>query len=144
MNAKESEITEVLVNLVKNAAEALPTGGEIRIKTFLQGDQVILQVIDDGVGIKREHLKKVFEPFWSTKGVSTGTGMGLAVSHGIISRHGGACLWRAKRGKGATFTVTLPLAKEPQEAPMTSGAEDVARQIKHPRDRRYCAYCYAS
>ena len=123
VNAKESEITEVLVNLVKNAAEALPTGGEIRIKTFFEGDQVILQVIDNGVGIKREHLKKVFEPFWSTKGVSTGTGMGLAVSHGIISRHGGAISVESEEGKGATFTVTLPLAKEPQEAPMPSGAE---------------------
>ena len=123
VNAKESEMTEVLVNLVKNAAEALPTGGEIRIKTFLQGDQVILQVIDDGVGIKREHLKKVFEPFWSTKGVSTGTGMGLAVSHGIISRHGGSISVESEEGKGAIFTVTLPLAKAPQEASMASGAK---------------------
>ena len=122
VNAKESEIVEVLVNLVKNAAEALPTGGEIRIKTFFRGDQVILQVTDTGVGIKREHLKKVFEPFWSTKEF-TGTGMGLAVSHGIISRHGGAISVESEEGKGATVTVTLPLAKEPHEVPMPSGAE---------------------
>ncbi len=123
VNAKESEITEVLVNLVKNAAEALKSGGEIRIKTFFQGDQVILQVMDTGVGIMREHLKKVFEPFWTTKEVSTGTGMGLAVSHGIISRHGGAISVESEEGKGATFTVTLPSAKEPLEAPMPSAAQ---------------------
>ncbi len=123
VNAKESEIMEVLVNLVKNAAEALPTGGEIRIKTLLQSDQVILQVIDNGVGIKREHLKKVFEPFWSTKGVSTGTGMGLAVSHGIVSRHRGTISVESEEGKGATVTVTLPLAKEPQKAATPLGPE---------------------
>jgi len=123
VNAKESEITEVLINLVKNAAEALPTGGEIRIKTFFQGDRVILQVMDNGVGIKREHLKKVFEPFWSTKGVSIGTGMGLAVSHGIIARHHGTISMESEEGKGATVTVTLPLAEEPQKAAMPSGAE---------------------
>ncbi|MGO9122763.1 MAG: ATP-binding protein [Desulfomonilaceae bacterium] len=123
VNAKESEITEVLVNLVKNAAEALRTGGEIRIKTFCQGSQVILQVIDTGVGIKREHLKKAFEPFWTTKEVTTGTGMGLAVSHGIISRYGGAISVESEEGKGTTFTVTLPLAKERHKVPMPSGAE---------------------
>jgi PAS domain S-box-containing protein len=121
VNARESEITEVLINLVKNSAEALPAGGEIRIKTFFQGNQVILQVMDTGVGIKREHLKKVFEPFWSTKGVSAGTGMGLAVSHGIISRSGGTISVESLEGKNTTFTVTLPLAKEPEEVPMPSG-----------------------
>ncbi len=120
VNAKESEITEVLINLVKNSAEALPRGGEIRIKTFSQGDQVILEVMDTGMGIKREHLKKVFEPFWSTKGVSAGTGMGLAVSHGIISRHGGTISVESQEGKYTTFTVMLPLAKQLKKVPMPS------------------------
>ena len=123
VNAKESEITEVLVNLIKNATEALQTGGEIRIKTFFKVVEVILQVIDNGVGIKREHLKKVFEPFWSTKGVTTGIGMGLAVSHGIISRHGGSISVESEEGKGTIFTVTIPLAEAPQEVPMASGAK---------------------
>jgi CheY-like chemotaxis protein/anti-sigma regulatory factor (Ser/Thr protein kinase) len=123
VNAKESEITEVLVNLVKNAAEALPTGGEIRIKTFFEGGEVILQVMDNGVGIKREHLKKVFEPFWSSKEVTSGTGMGLAVSHGIISRHGGSISVESEERQGAIFTVTLPLAKAPQEVSMASGTK---------------------
>ena len=123
VNAKESEIMEVLINLVKNAVEALPTGGEIQIQTFFEKGEVTLQVSDNGVGIKREHLKKVFEPFWSTKGASTGTGMGLAVSHGIIRSHGGSISVESEKGKGTTFTVTLPLAKEPSEAPMPSAAK---------------------
>ena len=123
VNAKESEITEVLVNLIKNAAEALQAGGEIRIKTFLEGGKVILRIADNGVGIKGEHLKKVFEPFWSTKEVTTGTGMGLAVSHGIISRHGGSISVESEEGRGTIFNVMLPLAKEPQEVPTVSAAK---------------------
>ena len=96
------------------------------------------------MGIKREHLKKVFEPFWSTKGVSAGTGMGLAVSHGIISRHGGTISVESQEGKNTTFTVTLPLAKQPEEVPMPSAPKMLAAQIKYPRNRRYCAYCHAS
>ncbi len=129
VKAKESEITEVLINLVKNSAEALPAGGEIRIKTFFQGDQAILKVMDTGVGIKREHLKKVFEPFWSTKGVSAGTGMGLAVSHGIISRHGGTISVESQEGKYTTFTVTLPLAKQPEEVPMPSAPKRLPTKL---------------
>ena len=123
VKAKESEITEALVNLVKNAAEALPAGGEIRIKTFFQDDQVILRVSDDGVGIKRENLNKVFEPFWSTKGVSAGTGMGLAVTHGIVSRHGGTILVESEEGKNTVFILTLPLVREPRQAPTPPGAK---------------------
>jgi two-component system cell cycle sensor histidine kinase/response regulator CckA len=129
VNAKESEITEALVNLVKNAAEALPGGGEIRIKTFIEDNQVILQVSDDGMGIKREDLKKVFEPFWSTKGVAAGTGMGLAVSHGIISRHGGTISVESDEGKQTIFTVALPLAKAPQSAPVPSGPETLRSKL---------------
>ena len=123
VNAKESEITEVLVNLIKNATEALQTGGEIRIKTFIEEDEVILQVIDNGAGIKKEHFNKVFEPFWSTKEVTTGIGMGLAVSHGIISRHGGSISVESEEGKCTIFTVTLPSVKQPQQVPMPSGGE---------------------
>jgi PAS domain S-box-containing protein len=123
VKGKEGEIIEVLVNLIKNAAEALPLGGEIRIKTFFQRDEVVLRVSDNGVGIKRGHLKRVFEPFWSTKGLSIGTGMGLAVSHGIISRHGGGINVESEEGKGATFTVTIPFVEETQEAQTLLGEE---------------------
>jgi len=126
VSAKESEIFEVLVNLVKNAAEALTRGGNIWIKTSIQDDQVILWVMDDGMGIRSENLKKVFEPFWTTKGVSVGTGMGLAVSHGIINRHGGTISVESEEGKNTTFTIRLPLAKEPKET-VTRSAETILR-----------------
>ncbi len=130
VSGKEGEIMEVLVNLIKNAAEALPTGGEIRIKTFFQGDGAVLQVSDSGTGIKGEHLKKVFEPFWTTKGLSIGTGMGLAVSHGIISRHGGTIHVNSEEGKGSTFTATIPLANESHEVPMLPGEEMSGAKLK--------------
>jgi CheY-like chemotaxis protein/anti-sigma regulatory factor (Ser/Thr protein kinase) len=126
VNAKESEIFEVLVNLVKNATEALPRGGNIWIKTSVQNDHVTLRAMDDGVGIRSENLRKVFEPFWTTKGVSTGTGMGLAVSHGIINRHGGTICVESEEGKNTTFTIRLPLAKEPRET-VTRSAEAILR-----------------
>ncbi len=130
VKGKESEIIEVLVNLVKNAVEALPMGGQIRIKTFFQLDEAVLQVIDSGAGIKRDHLKNVFEPFWSTKGVSIGTGMGLAVSHGIITRHGGAISVESQEGKGTTFTITIPLANESPVAPIVPGEEVLSTKLR--------------
>jgi len=90
----------------------------------------MLQVSDDGVGIKREDLKKVFEPFWSTKGVTIGTGMGLAVSHGLMARNGGILSVESEEGKGATFTATLPLAKDSQEVPMPSGPKMFLPRLK--------------
>jgi PAS domain S-box-containing protein len=113
VQGKEGELFEVVLNLVKNAAEALPHGGDIRIGTFIEGDRVLLKVHDTGVGIPRADLSKVFEPFWSTKGFDIGTGMGLAVSHGIIARHGGEISVESVEGQGTTFTIELPLAQAP-------------------------------
>ena len=108
VNGKESELFEVIVNLIKNAAEALPSGGEISIKTFVQADDVMLQVTDTGVGISGENLKRVFEPFWTTKGVSAGTGMGLAVSHGSLCVMGEPFPSRAKKEKAQPLRYACP------------------------------------
>ncbi|MBM4329219.1 MAG: response regulator [Deltaproteobacteria bacterium] len=114
------------LNLVKNAAEALPQGGHIQINTFVERDRVILKVHDRGVGISKADLSKVFEPFWSTKGFDIGAGMGLAVSHGIISRHGGEISVESVEGQGSTFTVKLPHAQGPSAE---SAPASEARQI---------------
>ncbi len=110
---KESELFEVLINLIKNSAEAMPLGGIISIKTYRDKDQVHLKVSDTGVGIGSENLKRLFEPFFSTKGVA-GTGLGLAVSHGIISGHGGTISVDSEANVGTTFSITLPLAHSGQ------------------------------
>lgn len=115
VKGRESEIFEVALNLLKNATAALTTGGEVRVRTFAEGGHAVFQIQDDGVGIPRDHLGKIFDPFWTTKG-RKGTGMGLASSYGIVMRHGGEIRVESEPGMGALFTVRLPLAAEAEEA----------------------------
>ena len=103
-----------MVNLVKNAVEALPKGGEIQISTYVDKGCVHLCVEDNGVGIAEGNLEKVFEPFWSTKGVD-GIGMGLASSYGIIRRHEGEIFQERTPDQRTVFTVRLPLEKRETE-----------------------------
>jgi PAS domain S-box-containing protein len=105
------ELFEVIVNLVKNAVEALPYGGSIAVTVLVEDKDVKLQVEDNGTGIPSEHLKHIFEPFWTSKGLN-GTGMGLASSYGIVRRHRGEITVQSQEGHGTTFTVKLPLAEE--------------------------------
>ncbi|MDQ7785245.1 MAG: response regulator [Desulfomonilaceae bacterium] len=112
INGKESAVFEVVVNLLKNASEALSRGGKIEVTTSTEGNKAILRVRDDGVGITKENLGKIFEPFFTTKGFS-GTGMGLASTYGIVKRHGGEITVESEVGQGAQFTVTFPVAGEP-------------------------------
>jgi PAS domain S-box-containing protein len=114
VEGKENELFEVVVNLIKNAAEALPQGGEIRVRTAVEKEGVILQVQDDGLGVPAQTVGRIFEPFFTTKGFR-GTGMGLASSYGIVRRHGGEILVESREGGGSRFTVRLPLVEKPQE-----------------------------
>lgn len=111
----ESELFEVLVNLIKNAVEAISREGEIRIDLVREDGHAVVKVHDTGHGIAQSDLGKVFEPFWGTKGVGIGTGMGLSVSHGIVQRHGGEISVESTQGKGTVFTVKLPLVQEAGE-----------------------------
>ncbi len=127
VKGQESEMFEVIVNLVKNAAEALPEGGDIEVKTYREADEVVVTVHDTGTGIAEEDLPKVFQPFWSSKGVGIGKGMGLAVAHGLARRHGGSISVQSKAKAGTTFTVRLPSAHEPvriTEEPAKTAATD--------------------
>ena len=127
VKGQENEMFEVLVNLIRNAAEAMPQGGDIEVKTYREADEVVVTVRDTGTGIAEEDLPKVFQPFWSSKGVGIGKGMGLAVTHGLVKRHGGTISVQSKVGEGTTFTIRLPLAQEPvrkTEEPAISTAED--------------------
>ncbi len=109
IRGKENELFEVMVNLIKNAVEALPRGGEITISTSVDGDHTYVQIHDNGVGIPAQNVGKVFEPFWTSKGLM-GTGMGLSSSYGIIRRHGGEISLDTKEAEGTTFTIRLPLS----------------------------------
>ncbi|MFH0822143.1 MAG: PAS domain S-box protein, partial [Pseudomonadota bacterium] len=112
VRGEKNELCEVVANLAKNAAEALPKGGAIHIETKVEGDQVVLKVRDTGVGISNENLKRLFNPFFTTK-ATAGSGLGLASSRKIIKDFGGSILVASAEGKGTTFTVRLPLAEEP-------------------------------
>jgi signal transduction histidine kinase/ActR/RegA family two-component response regulator len=105
----DSELREVLVNMVFNAIDAMPEGGTLTLATEIINDSVVITIADTGVGMYPEVRSKIFDPFFTTKG-SAGLGLGLAVSFGIIRRHGGQIDVDSHYGKGTEFRITLPLA----------------------------------
>jgi two-component system NtrC family sensor kinase len=103
---------QAFLNLLINAAQAIPEGNvevnEVRVKARWETpERVVVEVSDTGRGIAPEHLERIFEPFFTTKPVGEGTGLGLAVCHGIVQSHGGEIQVRSEPGKGATFRVSL-------------------------------------
>jgi len=117
-----SQLNQVVMNLVVNAAHAMgPERGCITIRTGSDGDDVWLEVDDNGSGIAPEHLTRIFDPFFTTKPIGKGTGLGLSLAYGIVQRHHGRIEVQSAVGQGTTFRVTLPvhqLAKEEGEAAM--------------------------
>ena len=106
----DSELREVLVNMVFNAIDAMPEGGTLTLSTRTEAESVIVKIVDTGVGMYPEVRSRIFDPFFTTKG-KAGLGLGLAVSFGIIRRHGGNIEVESHYGSGTEFRITLPLAK---------------------------------
>ncbi len=100
-------IEQVLLNLVINACEAMPTGGTLTIKARTMNGHIALSVSDTGIGISDENMKKIFEPLFTTK--TKGIGLGLAISKDLIEANGGNLLVESERGQGTTFTLIFPL-----------------------------------
>jgi signal transduction histidine kinase len=111
--ADGQKLQEVFLNLLINAAQAMRDGtGQIHIsahKSVFLPDLVEIKVHDNGVGIPAENIPRVFDPFFSTKEVGLGTGLGLSVAYGIIEQHGGGITVQSEVGKGTTFNIMLPL-----------------------------------
>ena len=105
------ELREVLVNMIYNAIDAMPSGGEIRMGSQETNGRVVLVIADSGTGMTPEVKSRLFDPFFTTKG-KYGTGMGMAVSFGIIRRHNGAIEVESELGRGTTFRISLPVAEE--------------------------------
>lgn len=105
-----SELREVFVNLIVNAVDAMPAGGHLAISNAREDDRVRLRFTDTGMGIPEDVRERIFEPFFTTKGAH-GTGLGLAVSYGIIERHHGIISVESETGKGTTFEIDLPAAE---------------------------------
>ena len=111
VDASAGQLNQVWLNLLVNAAQAVGEDhGRITIKTFTENDYVTIKVSDTGSGITSEYLNRIFEPFFSTKTVGEGSGLGLSISFGIIAQHLGTIEVESELGKGTTFTVRLPVA----------------------------------
>ncbi|MGD0879682.1 MAG: GAF domain-containing protein [Anaerolineales bacterium] len=116
ISVDRNQIKQVLLNLVHNALHAMPTGGELHISTSLkqrnQHEWLAISLTDTGTGISPENLERVFEPFFTTRSKDGGTGLGLSVTYGIITDHGGSIDVESQVGKGSTFTVWFPVEAE--------------------------------
>ena len=113
ITADPSQLLQVVVNIVVNAVQAMPDGGKLTVATHADADFVYLDVEDSGTGMSRETVKKIFIPFFTTKEVGHGTGLGLPVVHGIVTSHGGGIEVQSELGRGSRFTVALPVAAGP-------------------------------
>jgi two-component system NtrC family sensor kinase len=105
----EGQLSQVWMNLLVNAAQAMNSRGEMWITTLAEGGHVIVKLRDNGPGIPEDVLTRIFDPFFTTKPIGQGTGLGLSIVHAIIERHGGNIKVESSSGAGTTFTVTLPL-----------------------------------
>jgi len=106
------KLQQVFTNLILNARDASPEGGDVRLKTRTADDEsILIEVSDDGIGIAPENLAKIYDPFFTTKGVGRGTGLGLAVTYGIVQEHSGHISVDSVPGRGTTFRISLPVAR---------------------------------
>lgn len=117
-----TEIREVVVNVIKNALEAMPEGGTLSVSCRADSDRAVIEVADTGTGMDEATRKRVFEPFFTTKGVGIGTGLGLSLAWGIIRRHGGRIEVESAPGEGTRFRIQLPLA--PKAQPIEESADE--------------------
>ncbi|HEY0762406.1 MAG TPA: ATP-binding protein [Pyrinomonadaceae bacterium] len=110
--ANAGKLQQVFTNLILNARDAIPDGGRITVSTGTAEDgSLVAEISDTGIGIAPENVAKIYDPFFTTKGVGQGTGLGLAVSYGIVQEHAGRISVESTPGQGTTFRITLPTAR---------------------------------
>lgn len=141
-----ADLREVFLNIILNAIDAMPEGGDINIRTGRQGNTVFVSIADSGIGMTEEVQRQLFDPFFTTKGPA-GSGLGLSVAYGIVARHNGEIRGRSTLGHGSTFTVLLPVAptgvlamvpeaEEEEPAPQISQLSRKARILLIDDDER--------
>lgn len=105
------KLQQVFMNLFLNAKDAMPKGGRLQIKTYARNSDLMVEVSDSGVGITRKDIKRIYDPFFTTKGVGKGTGLGLSISYGIIQEHAGRIEVQSNPGEGTVFRLSLPVKR---------------------------------
>jgi len=147
VKADQGQLEQVIINLAVNARDAMPDGGSLTIRTsnveqqetkrmghdlLPRGSYVLIEVIDSGTGISKEHIGKIFEPFYTTKGVGEGTGLGLSTVYGIVKQFDGFVFVESVVGEGTTFSVYLPQHEPVPESEMP--AAEVEEEAPPPLD----------
>jgi signal transduction histidine kinase len=109
--ANGGKLQQVFMNLFLNAKDAMPEGGQLRVRTHCKDSQLVVKIEDTGTGISDEDIKRIYDPFFTTKEVGKGTGLGLSVCYGIIQEHSGRISVKSRPGLGSAFRLQLPLKR---------------------------------
>ena len=107
------KLQQVFLNLILNSKDAMPDGGTLRIRTDTSEAKLQVWIEDTGIGINEADIKKIYDPFFTTKEIGKGTGLGLSVTYGIVQEHGGDISVESRPGHGTSFRLELPLARKP-------------------------------
>jgi len=109
--ANGGKLQQVFMNLLLNSRDAMPKGGELRIKTYQENSQLVVRIEDSGMGISEENIKRIYDPFFTTKEIGKGAGLGLSVSYGIIQEHSGRINVESGPGQGTVFRIQFPVKR---------------------------------
>ncbi|MDW7710624.1 MAG: PAS domain-containing protein [Deferrisomatales bacterium] len=131
VTCRPQQLNQVFLNLLVNAAQAIPDRGTVTVRTRAEGEQVLVSVTDTGEGMAAGRLSKIFDPFFTTKSVDKGTGLGLHIAANIVRSHGGEIRVESQVGAGTTFTVILPVAP-PEAMHRTSGGDPAGGEEAAP------------
>lgn len=128
LRGSHGKLQQVFLNLILNARDAMEHGGTLRLRSWLEGEAVRVEVADSGIGIAPENLTRIFDPFYTTKGAKKGTGLGLSVTYGIVQEHGGEIEVDSELGRGTRFRIEFPLGRAGGRAaaPAPRGAVETA------------------
>ncbi|MFQ5739434.1 MAG: ATP-binding protein [Acidobacteriota bacterium] len=111
VNCHAGKLSQVFMNLLANACQAIPAQGDIWIRTSTEDQHVVVEIEDNGTGIEERNLNRVFEPFFTTKPVGRGTGLGLSISYGILRQHNGSITVESRKDEGTRFRIELPVTR---------------------------------
>jgi len=109
--ANGGKLQQVFMNLILNARDAMPQGGKLTVRTYQEDSQLVVKIQDSGTGISDENVKRIYDPFFTTKKAGEGSGLGLSVSYGIIREHSGRINVDSTSGQGTTFRLHLPVKR---------------------------------